>query len=205
MNEKGQEGFVDPNPFNSRTNAVNSIKEEAGMEGANEEYVEEDMPEIRLKQGKDGQVDGYEVEPRRGTTVLPKGMRTREESVENNEMRPSDNVLEKEKAAVPRLVRRVNGSGTNTDVATRSVVGERQEVQRQERDETPIMAREGNENRVGKERQGSVTMEGKGGMSAGESRELEELRRERAKVRFSSISVEENEILQADFLLTNPI
>jgi len=195
LNEKGQEGFVDPNPFNSRANGVNTIKEEAGVEGANEEYVEEDMPEIRLKQGKDGQVDGYEVEPRRGTTVLPKGMRTREDSVEDNEMRPSEKVVEKGKAAVPRLVRRVNGSGTTTDVATRSVVGERQEVQRQERDETPILAREGNENRVGKERPGSVMMEGKGGMSAGERKELEQLRRERAKVRFSSISVEESEIL----------
>ncbi|GAA5909659.1 uncharacterized protein JCM6883_004591 [Sporobolomyces salmoneus] len=194
LNEQGQEGFVDPNPFSAKTTRVNAIKEEDGAvqrnggstvksrskpegegerEGEGEgEYVEENMPEIRLREGKDGEMLGYELEPKRGTTVLPK------QTTSKVELNP---VVETRRSTPQRLVRRANGNQNIGNGVGGGGPGSTEEDG--ERNRSSSVARPLPEGAVVSEARaehvnGAVRQDG---MSDLEKRELEELRREKDK------------------------
>ncbi|GAA5946190.1 hypothetical protein JCM3765_000148 [Sporobolomyces pararoseus] len=188
LNEKGQEGFVDPNPFNANSTKVSAIKEEEGSRSGGrggattvngkvlnqlqeEEYVEEDMPEIRMREGENGEMLGYEVEPRRGKTVLPRQLNTTAETNRAGSIAPAE-------AEPRRLVRRVNGNQRQPSEAPRNIAEE--EVLSKNR--STSVARPDPEGRISKQ-VGAAVSGVPSGMSEAEKQELEELRREKAKLK----------------------
>jgi hypothetical protein len=187
LNEKGQEGFVDPNPFNNKSTRVNAIKQEEGAGGAGilitakgtasadseeEPYVEENMPELRMREGENGEILGYEMEARRGITVLPKEMNAR---VETNGAR----AVESPKVGAQRLVRRVNNNQNGFNSTAGGQAGEEAE-----RSRSHSVSRQISEGSVRRESHPAQAggIGGRGGMSDADLRELEELRKEKARV-----------------------
>ncbi|GAA5934078.1 uncharacterized protein JCM15063_000548 [Sporobolomyces koalae] len=157
LNEQGNEGYVDPNPFNKplpipEEPTIGGTRAPGVGETAEEEYVEENMPEIRLKQGADGKVLGYEVEPQRGTTVFPK------ESHTDPRLRSTET-----SSGTTKLVRRATGQrNLSSDSGPKAMAG-------------PEVARDSSSTAS------AINPQAKG-MSDAEIRELEELRRERIRL-----------------------
>ncbi|GAA6005220.1 hypothetical protein JCM11491_002625 [Sporobolomyces phaffii] len=189
LNEKGEEGFVDPNPFKAKANGVDVIKEEEGAPprgavtsktlGRAEDngYVEENMPELRRREGRDGEMLGYELEPRRGVTVLPQEARSRAEEANGAKM-----VDAAVRPVGQRLVRRATGNHATSlsEAAPRDGDGGHGGG----RDCTSGESRTDLAGRAQSEVRGvqGSSVSGSGGMSDTDKRELDELRKERAKL-----------------------